>query len=222
VTDHLLSATHFTRLVPGADQQLAVAAGATERGAGLGTSVLCSPRAPVVLAKSSRRSSTCPSTASCWASAWGGTRRSCRGHRRYKVPARQARRRAARHRDPADGGRDVTYTASTSRSTRSRSSAPERRPELWVGGGSQLANEKSPDKPTLVPAVKKRILRGDAGSRGRHARRGQARDWAEIQAALAEQGAIRPRVHRRPRELQCTSSTPPIPPRRAAGSTRPS
>ena len=38
---------------------------------------------------------------------------------------------------------------------------PERRPELWVGGGSQLANEKSPDEPTLVPAVKRRILRGE-------------------------------------------------------------
>ena len=28
---------------------------------------------------------------------------------------------------------------------------PTRRPELWIGGGSQLANEKSPDKPMLVP-----------------------------------------------------------------------
>jgi alkanesulfonate monooxygenase SsuD/methylene tetrahydromethanopterin reductase-like flavin-dependent oxidoreductase (luciferase family) len=66
---------------------------------------------------------------------------------------------------------------------------PERRPELWVGGGSQLANEKSPDKPALVPAVKRRILRGEGWiPRPTCPPEDQARDWAEIQEGLAEQG----------------------------------
>jgi alkanesulfonate monooxygenase SsuD/methylene tetrahydromethanopterin reductase-like flavin-dependent oxidoreductase (luciferase family) len=66
---------------------------------------------------------------------------------------------------------------------------PTRRPELWVGGGSQLANEKSPDKPTLVPAVKRRILRGEGWiPRPTCPPADQARDWAEIQEGLVEQG----------------------------------
>ncbi|MFA9564099.1 MAG: TIGR03619 family F420-dependent LLM class oxidoreductase, partial [Acidimicrobiales bacterium] len=36
--------------------------------------------------------------------------------------------------------------------------AAERRPELWVGGGSQLADAKSPDLPKFVESVKARVL----------------------------------------------------------------
>ncbi|HLO34634.1 MAG TPA: TIGR03619 family F420-dependent LLM class oxidoreductase, partial [Candidatus Deferrimicrobium sp.] len=35
------------------------------------------------------------------------------------------------------------------------------RPALWVGGGSQLANPKSPDVPKFVESVKARTLRAD-------------------------------------------------------------
>jgi alkanesulfonate monooxygenase SsuD/methylene tetrahydromethanopterin reductase-like flavin-dependent oxidoreductase (luciferase family) len=66
---------------------------------------------------------------------------------------------------------------------------PTRRPELWVGGGSQLANEKSPDKPALVPAVKRRILRGEGWiPRPTCPPEDQKRDWDEIQEGLTEQG----------------------------------
>ena len=33
------------------------------------------------------------------------------------------------------------------------------RPELWIGGGSQLADPKSPDLPRFVESVKARVLR---------------------------------------------------------------
>src|SRR6202795_3517024 len=35
------------------------------------------------------------------------------------------------------------------------------RPAFWVGGGSQLANPKSPDVPKFVESVKARTLRAD-------------------------------------------------------------
>lgn len=36
---------------------------------------------------------------------------------------------------------------------------PAKRPEIWIGGGSQLADAGSPDLPRLVDAVKERILK---------------------------------------------------------------
>src|SRR3972149_2724907 len=35
------------------------------------------------------------------------------------------------------------------------------RPEIWIGGGSQLADPKSPDLPRFVDSVKARVLRSD-------------------------------------------------------------
>jgi alkanesulfonate monooxygenase SsuD/methylene tetrahydromethanopterin reductase-like flavin-dependent oxidoreductase (luciferase family) len=35
------------------------------------------------------------------------------------------------------------------------------RPEIWIGGGSQLADPKSPDLPKFVESVKARVLRTD-------------------------------------------------------------
>ena len=66
---------------------------------------------------------------------------------------------------------------------------PARRPELWIGGGSQLANEKSPDLPTLVPAVKERILKAEGWiPRPTCPPEQQAQDWEEIQAGMRERG----------------------------------
>ena len=73
----------------------------------------------------------------------------------------------------------------------------ERRPELWVGGGSQLADEKSPDLPQLIPAVKKRILRGEGWiPRPTCPPADMARDWAELRPELEAQGARSVAVHR--------------------------
>ena len=59
-------------------------------------------------------------------------------------------------------GETVTYHGRTTRSTTCSSSrGPAQRPALWVGGGSQLANPKSPDLPKFVESVKARTLRAD-------------------------------------------------------------
>jgi alkanesulfonate monooxygenase SsuD/methylene tetrahydromethanopterin reductase-like flavin-dependent oxidoreductase (luciferase family) len=66
---------------------------------------------------------------------------------------------------------------------------PSQRPEIWIGGGSQLANPNSPDKPALVPAVKERILNADGWiPRPTCPPEDQARDWEEIKEGLAERG----------------------------------
>jgi alkanesulfonate monooxygenase SsuD/methylene tetrahydromethanopterin reductase-like flavin-dependent oxidoreductase (luciferase family) len=67
--------------------------------------------------------------------------------------------------------------------------AASRRPELWVGGGSQLADAKSPDLPRFVYSVKARVLRSDGWiPRPTCPPPDIARDWVELQAFYREHG----------------------------------
>ena len=97
---------------------------------------------------------------------------------------------------------------------------PSTRPELWIGGGSQLANPKSPDKPMLVPAVKERILKAEGWiPRPTCPPEDQARDWEEIQEGMRERGRDLDGSPSRTR-TSCTSWTRATRPRRGASSTR--
>lgn len=63
------------------------------------------------------------------------------------------------------------------------------RPEIWIGGGSQLADPGSPDLPRFVDAVKERILRTEGWiPRPTCPPEDIARDWAELQGYLTENG----------------------------------
>ena len=62
------------------------------------------------------------------------------------------------------------------------------RPEIWIGGGSQLAEPKSPDLPRFVESVKARMLRIDGSiSRPTCPPDDIARDWRELQDYHREQ-----------------------------------
>jgi len=66
---------------------------------------------------------------------------------------------------------------------------PGRRPEIWIGGGSQLADAGSPDLPRFVEAVKERILKTEGWiPRPTCPPDDIARDWEELQAYLKENG----------------------------------
>ena len=63
------------------------------------------------------------------------------------------------------------------------------RPAIWVGGGSQLADPKSPDVPKFVKSVKARTLRADGWiPRPTCPPDEIARDWRELQAFFRENG----------------------------------
>jgi probable F420-dependent oxidoreductase len=65
----------------------------------------------------------------------------------------------------------------------------ETRPEVWIGGGSQLADPGSPDLPRFVEAVKARILRTEGWiPRPTCPPEDIARDWDELAAYLREHG----------------------------------
>lgn len=67
--------------------------------------------------------------------------------------------------------------------------APAQRPEIWIGGGSQLADTGSPDLPRFVEAVKERILRTEGWiPRPTCPPDDIARDWEELQAYLKDNG----------------------------------
>jgi alkanesulfonate monooxygenase SsuD/methylene tetrahydromethanopterin reductase-like flavin-dependent oxidoreductase (luciferase family) len=64
-----------------------------------------------------------------------------------------------------------------------------RRPEIWIGGGSQLADPKSPDLPRFVETVKARVLRTDGWiPRPTCPPDEIARDWRELQDYYREHG----------------------------------
>lgn len=64
-----------------------------------------------------------------------------------------------------------------------------RRPEVWIGGGSQLADPGSPDLPRFVDAVKARILRSEGWiPRPTSPPEDIARDWQELQGYFREHG----------------------------------
>ena len=191
VTDHLLAAEHFysaSFLEP--LSTLAVAAGVTER-VRLGMSVLVLPtRNPVVLAKELATLQYLSENRFILGAGVGWNQVEFRSTGGDKS---QRGRRTDELLDiaiPLLEGETVTYHG-TYYSVDEVSIEPraERRPELWVGGGSQLANAKSPDLPQLVPAVKRRILRGEGWiPRPTCPPEGIARDWAELSEALVENG----------------------------------
>jgi probable F420-dependent oxidoreductase len=191
VTDHLLSAQHFysaSFLEP--LSTLAVAAGVTER-VRLGQSVLVLPtRNPVVLAKELATLQYLSGNRFILGAGVGwnqaefvstGGDKSQRGRRTDEVLDIAI---------PLLEGETVTYHGRYfTVEGISIEPRPERRPELWVGGGSQLADPKSPDLPQLVPAVKRRILRGEGWiPRPTCPPEGIARDWEELSDALVENG----------------------------------
>jgi alkanesulfonate monooxygenase SsuD/methylene tetrahydromethanopterin reductase-like flavin-dependent oxidoreductase (luciferase family) len=63
------------------------------------------------------------------------------------------------------------------------------RPLLWIGGGSQLADPKSPDVPRFVESVKARTVKADGWiPRPTCPPLDIARDWEELQAAIRVAG----------------------------------
>jgi probable F420-dependent oxidoreductase len=63
------------------------------------------------------------------------------------------------------------------------------RPEVWIGGGSQLADPGSPDLPRIVEPVKRRILSAEGWiPRPTCPPEDIARDWEELQAYFTEHG----------------------------------
>lgn len=66
---------------------------------------------------------------------------------------------------------------------------PSERPEVWIGGGSQLADPGSPDLPRIVEPVKRRILAAEGWvPRPTCPPEDIARDWSELQAYFQEHG----------------------------------
>ncbi|MEO8625091.1 MAG: TIGR03619 family F420-dependent LLM class oxidoreductase [Candidatus Limnocylindrales bacterium] len=163
VTDHLIAAKRFysvSFLEP--LTALAVAAGATSR-VRLGTSILIMPlRNPVMLAKELATLQFLSENRVILGAGVGwnefeyaalGVRKADRGKRTDEMLDIMI---------PLLEGETVTYHGEfysvDDLSIEPRSSV---RPEIWIGGGSQLADPKSPDLPKFVESVKARVLRTD-------------------------------------------------------------
>lgn len=66
---------------------------------------------------------------------------------------------------------------------------PPTPPTLWIGGGSQLADEQSPELPRFAESVKARVLRGQGWiARPTAPPEAIERDWSELSAYLHEHG----------------------------------
>ena len=184
ITDHLLAAKRFysvSFLEPLA--ALAVAAGVTER-VRLGTSILIMPlRHPVMLAKELATLQFLSENRMVLGAGVGwneaeyaaiGVSKSERGKRTDEMLDIMI---------PLLQGETVTYQGRyfsvDDLYIEPRSS---QRPEIWIGGGSQLADPKSPDLPRFVESVKARVLRTDGWiPRPTCPPDDIARDWAELQ-----------------------------------------
>jgi len=191
ITDHLFAAKRFysvSFLEPLA--ALAVAAGATER-VRLGTSILIMPlRNPVLLAKELATLQFLSENRMILGAGVGwnqaeydaiGVLKSERGKRTDEMLDIML---------PLLEGETVTYHGRfysvDDVSIEPRSS---QRPEIWIGGGSQLADPKSPDLPKFVESVKARVLRTDGWiPRPTCPPDEIARDWRELQEYYREHG----------------------------------
>jgi len=191
ITDHLLAARRFysaSFLEPLAG--LAVAAGATER-VRLGTSILIMPlRNPVLLAKELATLQFLSENRMILGAGVGwndaeydavGVKKSERGKRTDEMLDIML---------PLLEGETVSYHGRYySIDDVSIEPRASRRPEVWIGGGSQLADPKSPDLPRFVEAVKARVLRTDGWiPRPTCPPDDIARDWTELQAYYREHG----------------------------------
>ena len=191
MTDHLLAAKRFysvSFLEP--LSALAVAAGVTER-VRLGTSILIMPlRNPVLLAKELATLQFLSENRVILGAGVGwndaeyqavGVRKSERGKRTDEILDILV---------PLLEGETVTYHGRFySVDDLLIEPISSRRPEIWIGGGSQLADPKSPDLPHFVESVKARVLRTDGWiPRPTCPPADIARDWAELQAYYREHG----------------------------------
>jgi probable F420-dependent oxidoreductase len=191
ITDHLLAAKRFysvSFLEP--LSALAVAAGVTER-VRLGTSILIMPlRNPVLLAKELATLQFLSENRMILGAGVGwndaeyeavGVHKSERGKRTDEMLDILV---------PLLEGRTVTYHGRYySVDDLFIEPTASRRPEIWIGGGSQLADPKSPDVPRFVESVKARVLRSDGWiPRPTCPPEDIARDWSELQAYYRERG----------------------------------
>jgi probable F420-dependent oxidoreductase len=191
ITDHLLAAKRFysvSFLEP--LSALAVAAGVTER-VRLGTSILIMPlRNPVLLAKELATLQFLSENRMILGAGVGwndaeyeavGVRKSERGRRTDEMLDIML---------PLLEGETVTYHGrhySVDEVFIEPTAA--QRPELWIGGGSQLADPKSPDLPRFVESVKARVLRSDGWiPRPTCPPDDIARDWRELQDYYRQHG----------------------------------
>ncbi len=191
ITDHLLAAKRFysvSFLEPLA--ALAVAAGVTER-VRLGTSILIMPlRNPVLLAKELATLQFLSENRVILGAGVGwndaeyeavGVHKSERGKRTDEMLDIIT---------PLLEGQTVTYHGRYySVDDVFIEPTASQRPEIWIGGGSQLADPKSPDLPRFVESVKARVLRTDGWiPRPTCPPEDIARDWVELQAYYREHG----------------------------------
>jgi probable F420-dependent oxidoreductase len=163
VTDHLIAAKRFysvSFLEP--LTALAVAAGVTNR-VRLGTSILIMPlRHPVILAKEVATLQFLSGNRVILGAGVGWN------EQEYAALAVKKSERGKRTDEILDiimpllEGETVTYHGEfysvDDLFIEPRSSV---RPEIWIGGGSQLADPKSPDLPKFVESVKARVMRTD-------------------------------------------------------------
>ncbi len=191
ITDHLLAARRFysaSFLEPLA--ALAVTAGVTER-VRLGTSILIMPlRNPVVLAKELATLQFLSENRMILGAGVGwneaeyvavGVHKSERGRRTDEMLDIMI---------PLLEGETVTYHGRyySVDDVFIEPISPQR-PEIWIGGGSQLADPKSPDLPRFAESVKARVMRTDGWiPRPTCPPDEIARDWRELQAYYAGHG----------------------------------
>ena len=191
ITDHLLAARRFYSvnwLEP--LMALGVAAGVTER-VRLGTSILIMPlRNPVILAKELATLQFLSDNRVILGAGVGwndaeydavGVHKSERGKRTDEMLDIML---------PLLEGETVTYHGRYySVDDVFIEPRTAQRPEIWTGGGSQLADPKSPDLPRFVEAVKARTMRTDGWiPRPTCPPQDIARDWTELQAYFREHG----------------------------------
>jgi probable F420-dependent oxidoreductase len=191
ITDHLLAAKHFYAvhfLEP--VTTLAMVAGVTSR-VRLGTSIMIMPlRSPVLLAKELATLQFLSNERLILGAGVGwygpeftaiGTSKSERGRRTDEILDIMLELWA---------GETVTYEGRYYQ-VRDAFIEPrtERPPALWVGGGSQLADEQSPELPRFAEAVKARVARGQGWiARPTAPPEAIASDWAELREYLLEHG----------------------------------
>ena len=191
ITDHLLAAKRFYSvnwLEPLIT--LAVAAGATER-VRLGTSILIMPlRNPVILAKELATLQFLSDNRVILGAGVGWNEAE---YEAVGVHKAERGRRTDEMLDimiPLLEGETVTYHGDFySVDDLSIEPRSTQRPEIWIGGGSQLADPKSPDLPKFVESVKARVLRTDGWiPRPTCPVPEIANDWRQLQDYYREHG----------------------------------
>lgn len=191
MTDHLLAAKHFysvSFLEP--VTTLSLVAGVTDR-VRLGTSIMILPiREPVMLAKQLATVQFLSDGRLILGAGVGWY-----GPEFEAVGARKAERgaRADEMLDimvPLWNGETVTYEGVYYQAKDAFiEPLAEHPPTLWVGGGSQLADEQSPELPRFAESVKARVLRAEGWiARPTAPPDAIARDWGELSVYLREHG----------------------------------